>query len=308
VRAIQRVRAGHAELRDVEEPEPSGDDVILRVLYAAVNPFDMQVLRGEIGADPNCILTLGAEATGTVDGRLVQASGAGLGAGRDGTYAEAVAVPSHAIRPLPDGADPAKAATVAVAGRTAWRAVHQLARVGTGDVMLVLGASGGVGMFAAQLGRATGAGVLAHTAAEPKAERLRALGVEAVVAGSPEQLRERVAERGVSVVLDPLGGDYVTALMPVLGPAARIVTYGTLAGRTTELDLSLLYGKGLQIRGTSGATVPREEGAAALDGALRAVADGDVEVETETLALASAPEAFARLRDRSVTGKLILQP
>lgn len=308
MRAIQRVEPGQARLTEVAAPQASEGEVLVDVLFAAVNPFDMQVLRGEIGPEPSRVVTLGAEATGLVDGRLVQVSGGGLGVGRDGTFAQAVVVPTSVVRPLPAGADPATAATVGVAGRTAWRAVHQLARVTPDDVVLVLGAGGGVGMFAAQLARLIGATVIAQTASGSKAARLRALGLDTAVAGSPVELRHAVEDRGVTVVLDPLGGDYLSALLAVLKPRARAVTYGVLAGRTTQIDLARLYGGGLQIVGTSGATTSPAESEEALAGALEALTSGDVVVDVEVVPLSAGPEVFDRLAQRSVTGKLLLQP
>lgn len=303
--ALRRTAPGRLELRDVERPVAHGDEVLVEMAYAAVNPFDAQVLRGEIG-DPEKVLTLGAEGSGRVDGRPVQVSGGGLGVARDGTFAPWVLAPSSAVRFLPDGADLALAATVGVAGKTAFRAVHQLARVGTDDTVLVLGASGGVGSFAAQLARNAGARVLAHTGSGAKAERLADLSLEPVVADTPDELVRAVIGRDASVVLDPLGGDYVTSLLPVLAPAARVVTYGVLAGRTSTVDLATLYGKGIRILGTSGGTTPPEEGEESLQGALSAVLAGAVEVEHDVLALADGATAFDMLRRRAVSGKLLL--
>lgn len=268
----------------------------------------MQVLRGEIGLSVDRPLTLGAEATGILDGKYVQISGAGLGATRHGTFADFVIVPESAVRPLPEGADPETAATVGIAGRTAWRAVHQLARVTEDDVVLVLGASGGVGTFAAQLARAAGAQVLAHTGSGVKAERLVDLGLEAVIADSPVALAGLIAGRQPTVVLDPLGGDYLTNLMPVLRSGARAVSYGVLAGRVTQLDLGRLYGMGLRILGTSGGTTSPAEGAESLAGALDAVLSGHVVVNAEVIPLLEAASAFERLSARRVEGKLLLQP
>lgn len=307
MRAVRRTSPGTVEVRDVEAGTPGPGEVLVDVEYAGVNPFDAQVLRGEIGPNPEAEMTLGAEATGRLDGRLVLVSG-GVGAARDGTFAARVVVPETSVHELPAGADPRAVATVGVAGKTAWRAIHQLAEVTPQDVVLVLGASGGVGAFAAQLARAAGAAVLAHTGAADKADRIEGLGSEVVVGADPAAVTDAVREHGVSVVLDPLGGDYVSSLLPVLAPSARVVTYGVLAGRTTSLDLGVLYGRGVRIQGTSGGTTPPDEGAAALAGALDAVVSGAVRVEHEVLPLEAGPQAFARLAERSVVGKLLLQP
>lgn len=306
MKALRRTAPTVAELTDVEQPEPRDGEVLVKMAHAAVNPFDLQVLRGEIGADTARVLTLGAEGVGTVDGRLVQVSGGGLGVGRDGTFAPWVLAPSSAVRPLPEGADPRRSATVGVAGKTAWRTVHQLAGVTSDDVVLVLGASGGVGIFAAQLARAAGARVLAHTASDTKAARLAELGLEPVTAATAVELVAALAGTGVSVVLDPLGGDYSAALLPHLALGARIVSYGVLAGRTASIDLGVLYSRGLTLRGTSGGTTPEAESEQALAGALDAVLTGAVRVDVESVPLAEAPRALRRLTERTVTGKLVL--
>lgn len=308
MRAFQRIQSNQGRINNVQFGQPAEGEVTVKVVYAGVNPFDMQVLRGEIGMPADRPLTLGAEATGILDGKFVQISGAGLGASRHGTFADFVVVPESAVRPLPEGADAAMAATVGVAGRTAWRAVHQLADVTDNDVVLVLGAGGGVGTFAAQLARATGAQVLAHTGSGAKADRLVDLGLEAVVADSPVALSGLVAGRQPTVVLDPLGGDYLTELMPVLRPGARAVSYGVLSGRVTQLDLGRLYGMGLRILGTSGGTTSPDEAAESLAGALNAVLCGKVVVQAEVISLLEAATAFERLSARDVEGKLLLQP
>lgn len=305
MKAVRRTAPGVAEVQQVAEPTSVGpDEVLVEMHFAAVNPIDAMILRGDVGADPDRVITLGSEGSGVVDGRRVQVSG-GLGAGRDGTFAPLVVAPKASVRPLPDGADLALAATVGVAGKTAWRAIHQLARVGGDDVVLVLGAAGGVGTFAVQLARAAGARVLAQTGQASKSERLTALGAEPVVAETPTEVAEAVAGAGVTVVLDPLGGDYVASLLPIITPSSRVVTYGVLAGRTTTVDLGVLYGKGIKILGTSGGTTPPDESDAALEGALRAVLEGVVVVDYEVLSLDEGPAAFTRLKERTVAGKLL---
>lgn len=306
MQAIVRIEPGVAQVREVAEPV-AGDGVLVQMRYAAVNPFDAQVLRGEIGADPSRELILGAEGAGTVNGAWVHVSGGGLGVARDGTFAELITVPESSVHALPAGIDPRAAATVGVAGKTAWRAVRQLANVGPDDVVLVLGATGGVGTFALQLASACGAVVLAHTGASDKSASLARYADDVLVAQTPDELAALVAGRDVSVVLDPLGGDYLARLLPVLAPRARAITYGVLAGRTTTLDLGTLYAKGITVLGTSGGTTPPAEAAAALDGVLAAVAARDLVIDTELIPLADGLSAFERLAARAVSGKLLLE-
>lgn len=308
MQAVRRIRPGKAAVVDVDPLEPAEDEVVVDIAYAGVNPFDLQVLRGEIGARPDSPLTLGAEATGWVNGRLVLVSGCGLGATRDGTFATRVVAPVTAVRELPVCADTRTAAVVGVAGKTAWRAVHQLAEVVAGDVVLVLGASGGVGGIAAQLAREAGAEVLAHTASPEKSAPLADLQLKPLVATTAAEVAEAIRGHEVNVVLDPLGGDYVATLLSHLALGARIVTYGVLAGRTGTLDLGVLYGRGIRLLGTSGGATPQLESAEALDGALHAVLDGRVRVMHEEFSMADALRAFSRLTDRSVVGKLLLRP
>lgn len=306
MRAIRRTAPGSWEFGEVPTPTPGAGESLVQMVHAAINPFDLQVLRGEIGGSPTDSMTLGAEGVGLVDGRLVQVSGRGLGASRDGTFAGWVAAPDAALRPVPDGMDPRVAATVGVAGKTAWRVVHQLAKVTAHDTVLVLGAGGGVGTFAAQLARAAGAHVLAQTGDAQKAPSLEQLGLEPLVASTPESLRDLLAAREASVVLDPLGGDYWSAALMHLAPGARIVTYGVLHGVTTSLNLQSLYGRGIRVIGTSGGTTPAHESDEAMAGALASVKESAVKVSVRSIGFDQAELAFELLRTRAVTGKLVL--
>lgn len=205
MRAARRIALGKARVEETSLAAPGPAELVVDVLHAAVNPFDLQVLDGDIG--PGTMpLTLGAECVGRLDGDLVLVSGSGLGSSRDGTFAEQVVVPRAAVRRLPEAADPILAATVGIAGSTGWRIVHELAQTTAGDVVIVLGSSGGVGMFAAQFARATGARVVAQAGTRAKAEILEELGLETVVAADPRSLVDGLGTIRPSVVLDPWVG------------------------------------------------------------------------------------------------------
>lgn len=302
--AARRVKANQMEIVEVDQPVPGEGEVLVKVAYAGVNPFDVQVLSGQIGGVHE--LTLGAEATGYVDGNPVHVSGSGLGSSRDGTYAEWVVAPTSAARPLPADADLEKCATVGVAGKTAWRVVNQLAKVTSADTVLVLGASGGVGTYAAQFAAKTGAKVIAHTSTQDKVQFLGSLGFPTVVA-TEEEISSAVTDSKISVVLDPLGGNFMANLFEVVEPRTRFISYGTLAGAMTQMNLAKLYSKALSIAGTSGATTLPEFAAEALQGALDSVHTGEVKIKTQTIDLNQATKAIDLLVGGAVEGKLVLK-
>lgn len=302
--AIRRTHDNDLEVVEVEKPTPGPDEVLVQVAYASVNPFDLQVLAGGIGSGGS--LTLGAEATGFVDGAPVHVSGSGLGSMRDGTFAPWVVVPASAVRPLNPNADLIASSCVGIAGKTAWRAVHQLAPVTSKDTVLVLGATGGVGTFAAQLARNTGAKVIAQTGSSDKMAYLTSMGFESVL-GDAHSLPAQLTQSRVSVVLDPLGGEFIANLFEVVEPGARFVTYGVLAGRKATFDLATLYAKALRVIGTSGKATPPEEAATALNEILRELDHGRVSVKVRTMPFADAPQAFELVRTGQVEGKIVLQ-
>src|SRR5947209_13360197 len=132
------------EIQEVGLPEPGDGEVVLEVAFSGVNPVDMYAAQGRVAAEAPVPRTLGTEGAGTVDGRPVVARGYGIGTARDGLWANAAVEPRAALVDVPEGVDLKTAAAMGVAGVTAWRTVHELARVSADDTVLVLGASGGV--------------------------------------------------------------------------------------------------------------------------------------------------------------------
>lgn len=302
--AIRRTPDNELEVVEVEKPTPGAGEVLVQVAYASVNPFDLQVLAGGIGSGGS--MTLGAEATGYVDGAPVHVSGSGLGSTRDGTFAPWVVVPASAVRPLNPDADLIASSCVGVAGKTAWRAVNQLAAVSSKDTVLVLGATGGVGTFAAQFARNSGADVIAQTGSPDKMAYLTSMGFESVL-GDAHSLPAQLTHARVSVVLDPLGGEYIANLFEVVEPGARFVTYGVLAGSAATFDLATLYARALRIIGTSGKATPPEEAATALTESLNALGHGRVSLKVRTMPFADAARAFGLVRTGQVEGKIVLR-
>lgn len=296
------------QLDELDDPVPGDGEVLVDVAYASVNPLDVWITRGSVGAAAAHLPWIpGTEATGHVEGRPVLVRGAGLGVLRPGLYAEQAAVPADTLLPLPDDVDLAAAAGLGVAGITAWQAVHDKGAVGPDDRVLVLGASGGVGSFAVQLAKAAGAVVWGQTGAAAKAEAVRAGGADEVVVTDADGLPDAVAPLAPTVVLDALGGGYTPAAVTALAIGGRLVVYGTSADEMVTLNLRALYRKGITLLGYTGLVEPADRQAAVLARLLELLQAGTLQVHTEVLPLADAALAHARIVDRQVLGKLVLR-
>lgn len=295
---------------DVPEPEPADGDVVVDVRYVAVNPLDVWVTRGTVGGGAQPLPFIpGTEGVGSVADRMVLIHGGGLGVQRSGLYAQRAAVPADALIDLPAGADPVQAAALPVAGRTAWRLTQGLGRVEAGEILLVLGASGGVGSLVIQLAKRDGARVVAQTGRSDKAGWLREQGADEVVVGSADEIRARIRELAPSVVLDPLGGDFTVVALAALAPYGRHVMFGTSASPTANIDLRDLYRKGATLTSYAGLIEPRVDAQAAIRSVLGELAAGRLRVPIDaTLPLDRGAEAHRRIVDRTVRGKLILEP
>lgn len=304
--------AAHGEplrIEEVELPEPGAGETIIEVAYAGVNPVDMYGALGRVAPDGQLPRTLGGEAAGTVGGRPVLARGQGLGATRDGLWAQAAVVPEAALIDIPDGVGLAEAAAMGIAGVTAWRTVTEVAQTGRDDTVVVLGASGGVGSIIVSLAHGLGATVIGQTGSTAKRDAITAQGADHVVVCGADELASQIAGFGPTVVFDPLGDGFTGAAVEALRPHGRLVLFGTSAGLTGELPLQQLYRKGLRVLGYGGLIEPHEALTAALRLACGALARGEMSVVIDSvLPLAEVNTAFDRLRDRSVQGQLVLDP
>jgi len=219
---------------------------------------------------------LGEEAAGIVDrngagfkaGERVIVYGGGLGVFRDGTWAEAVAVPGSCLRRMPEGMSFEEAAALANVGVTAYGALRTAA-LKAGETLVILGATGGVGSAGVQIGKAIGARVIAVVSTAGKAANLQSLGADHVVAlsGGPlaEQVRGLTKGKGSDVVLDSVGGDVTGQALSSLASFGRLVHLGYSAGTTLRIDSLDLIWKPSTIIGFNTLLVPSERSARNLD-------------------------------------------
>lgn len=262
---------------------------------------------GRVAPDGPLPRTLGSEGSGLLDGRPVLISGGGLGAGRDGVWAQAAIVPKSSVHEVPEGVELTDAAAMGVAGLTAWNVVHDLARVTAEDRVLVLGASGGVGTMIVSLARAAGATVWGQTGSEDKVAGIERLGADRVIVAGPEELAGELAELEPTVAFDPLGGGFLRPVVDSVVAAGRIVSFGTSAGAEVQFNLQTLYRKGISLLGYGGMRVTTEARRRGLAAALQALKSGALQVVVdEVLPLEDVDEAFQRLLERRVQGNLVL--
>lgn len=298
---------GHAlRIEEVELPTPRPDEVRVELAFAGVNPIDRYVAKGLVAPDGPLPRTLGSEASGRIEGRPVLVNGGGLGAGRDGVYAQAAVVPGSTVVDVPAGVELRDAAAMGIAGLTAWN-VLTMAQTGPEDRVLVLGASGGVGQIAVSLAASLGAEVCGQTGSRDKASAVRDQGARRVVVADADALADAVGDFRPTVVVDPLGDGFTTAALQLLAPRGRHVLLGVSAGAEATVQLQALYRAGLTVLGYNGALLSDGERRSGLAEVLQALAEGRLRVPVDrVLPLAQVENAFGLLADRAVTGKVLL--
>jgi NADPH:quinone reductase len=294
-------------VEEVQLPAPAEGEVRVDLLYGGVNPIDRYIAEGRVAADGPLPRTIGGEASGRQDGRLVLVAGGGLGSVRDGVWAQAANVPRDAVVPIPEGVEPQAAATMGIAGLTALNCVRNLARVDKDDRVLVLGASGGVGSMIVSLVSAAGAVVWGQTGSAEKAGPIAELGASRALVTGPETLAEVVAELEPTVVFDPLGDGFVAPAIEAMAARGRYVSFGTSAGPEVTFNLQTLYRKMLSLLGYGGMQLTPEERRPGLEAALLALAEGTLVVRVDSVVpLEQVNETFKRLLERRVQGNLLL--
>lgn len=299
---------GTLQLDELPDPVPGPGEKLVDIAYASVNPLDVWITQGTVGAAAqNLPWTPGTEATGHVDGQPVLVRGGGLGVVRPGLYCGRIAVPDAWLLPVPQGIDLAQVAALPVAGITAWQSLHARAQIGPLDRVLVLGASGGVGALAIQLAKIVGAQVWGQTGSPGKVDGIMANGADNVVVTGADGLEGAVESYQPTVILDSLGGPFTDAAIAAIENQGRLVVFGTSNNEHVSINLRRLYRKGVSLLGYAGMIDTPEEQRIALETLLAMMSAASLHVPVgAVLPLAQAAEAHARILDREVEGKIVL--
>jgi NADPH2:quinone reductase len=303
------------EVETVDRPEPRGQELLVEVAAAGVNPVDTYFRTGEY-TPAGLPMIPGADLAGTVTavGPAVTAFepgdrvfGTGLGRDRQGTYAEYAVGPESHFGSLPEGTSAADGAAIALVGVTAWRALIDHAGLELGETCLVHGGSGGVGHAAVQIAAAAGAEVV--TTARPEYhDRLRELGADSVLDYRREDLAEAVLEGDrPDVILDHRLDDYLQFDASVAHVGTRVVGIGNTEPAAGFEDVAAARGKDLHLVLMSMFNAPNF--GAILEDLGTLLEDGRLTpVVANRYGLEEAQAAQTAVLDDSFLGKLIIEP
>ena len=306
-------------VEEVPDPEAAPGQVVIDVHASSANFPDILMMRDEYQFKPGLPFSPGGEVAGVVSQLGPGVEGVGVGdrvmalTGAGG-FAEKIAVPAGAVLPVPEGMDLVTAASFPTAYGTSYHALVDRARLAPGETLLVLGAAGGVGMSAVEIGAALGAAVIAAASSEAKLEACREHGAAMTVDYSSEDLRTRVREltdgRGVDVVYDPVGADLAEPAFRSIAWNGRFLVIGFAGGHIPRLPMNLPLLKGASVVGVYwGAFTGRQAadnrrnfeklGALYRDGRLRPVVSA-------TYPLEQSAAALEELSGRRVIGKVVV--
>jgi NADPH2:quinone reductase len=310
-------------LGEVPAPVPGPHEVLVKVRATAVNYVDLLVISGKYQFLPERPFTPGKGPAGEVvaTGSEVKSLSVGdrvLAMAEHGGYGEMVAVAENQCYCLPESMSYVEAASMSLAYDTAWFALRDRARLVAGDVVFVMGASGGVGYAAVQLAKAMGARVLAGISTPSKAAFVRDAGADEIILLNDESLRESLRTkiyaanggRGVDIILDPLGGDFFDAAIRALDWRGRMVVIGFAAGRIPVVKANYLLVKNIEVSGLQVSDYRKrtpELVAKCFEEIFGWYCEGRLKPAAVTmLPLSDVVRALVQIRDRTAHGRLIL--
>lgn len=246
------------ELEEIAAPEPGAGEALVDVHAAALNFPDVLMIQGKYQSQPPFPFAPAGEIAGIV---------AALGPGTEGLavgdrvfggtgvggMAEQVAVKAGALRPIPEGMSFQQASGISTTYGTSYYALKQRADLQPGETLLVLGAAGGVGLAAVELGKAMGARVIAAASTAEKLEVARRAGADELIDYSDGELKEKVKAltggKGADVIYDPVGGELFDQCMRCINWYGRILVIGFAAGDIPKVPINLVLLKSCQLVG-----------------------------------------------------------
>ncbi len=307
-------------LEDIPSPVPGKKEVLVQIKACSVNFPDTLIIQGLYQFKPELPFSPGSDIAG-----IVKAVGEGVkhvkvgdkvfGLVSHGGFAEEVLVPSNSCFPKPPMMDYDIAASFMMAYGTSYHALKDRAKLKEGETLLVLGASGGVGIAAVELGKVMGAKVIAAASTDEKLALCKEKGADEVINYTTENLKKRIKEltggKGVDVVYDPVGGDYTEAALRATAWEGRFLIVGFPAG-IAKIPMNLPLLKGCQIVGVFWGSFAMRTPQANMQNTMELMqmyGKGLLKPHIHgRYSLENAAQALEEMMNRKVRGKVIIQP
>lgn len=324
MKAIQCVEWGGPDklvLAELPPPEPRAGEVRIRIAAAGVNFPDALIVQKKYQLQPPLPFTPGTEVAGTID-----SVGEGVNQLKPGDrviafvgiggFAEFVCTPAALAVPIPPGVENDVAAAFTLTYATSHHALFDRGQLKAGETLLVLGAGGGVGLAAVELGKIAGARVIAAASTDEKLAAAREHGADEVINYSTTDLREAMksvtAGKGADVIYDPVGGPLTEAALRSIAWRGRLLVVGFAQGEIPQIAANLLLLKGASAVGVFwGEFAKREPGRnrAMLTELFTWLGERKLRPHvSRAYPLAEAPQALEALLARKAVGKLVLRP
>lgn len=306
-------------IEELPDPEPGPSEVLVDVHAASVNFPDVLIMQNLYQISVPTPFAPGSEIAGVVravgaEVKQIKPGDRVFGTMMVGAFSEAIVIPEASLTHIPDGVDFGDAAAFHVVYATSYNALKYTARLKEGETLAVLGAAGGVGLAAVEIGKLLGARVIAAASSAEKLEVCKAHGADALINYQTENLKDRLKEltdgRGVDVVYDPVGGDYSEQALRATGWNGRFIIIGFATGDIPRIPLNLVLLKGCWIGGFAhaafGANEP-EESAQCRAELQELFAAGDIRPHISArFPLEQAGDALRLVAERKSIGKVVI--
>ncbi len=309
------------ELAEIADPVAGPGEAVVKIGAAALNFFDTLIIAGKYQYKPEMPFSPAAEFAGTVESLGTGVTGLRigdrvLGYSGYGAARERIAIAADRLVRIPDRVDFDHAAGLCVTYGTTLHALKDRARLAPGETLAVLGASGGVGLAAVELGKLMGARVIACASSAEKIAFARRHGADDGIDYAGEDLKDalrRVTQnKGADVIYDPVGGDYAEAALRSIAWQGRFLVVGFAAGNIPKLPLNLVLLKGCDVLGVFwGSWITRDPAGhrANTEKLLQWCAEGKLSSHVHAVyPLGEASAALKAIASRQVMGKVILRP
>ncbi len=308
-------------IEELPDAVPGPGQIAIEIRAAGVNFPDVLIIQNKYQFKPALPFTPGSELAGVVlavgEGvTRYKAGDAVIAFSAQGAFAQQIVVPANAVMPMPAGMDFDIAAAITLTYGTSHHAVVDRAQLKAGETMLVLGAAGGVGLAAIEIGKALGARVIAAASSDEKLAVCREHGADITINYSTEDLRGAIKAatdgKGPDVIYDPVGGIYAEPAFRSIGWRGRYLVVGFANGEIPALPLNLMLLKGASLVGVFWGEFAKREpkaNAAAMQQLMGWLADGTIKPRISgRYALAETAQALNDMAARKVMGKVVIKP